>query len=284
MQLFRPFFKRLALVSAFVGLLTLLTSRPSVAAPVNSALESGFRQMYNLDFAAAHCTFENWKRDHPADPLGAVANAAAYLFSEFDRLEILDLEYLAQTKSAARLKDLKPDVAIKSAFEAELANAERLSRNILAANGEDTDGLFAKLLADGLRGDYLALVENRKREALSFLKSSRTTAEKLLSIDPTYHDAYLAIGIENYVLGLQGAPTRWFLRLSGSETNRQKGIDALHITAQDGRYLSPFARVLLSIAAFRDQDVQSARTLLDELASEFPQNRLYRQQLARLRN
>jgi hypothetical protein len=284
MHLYRPFFKRFALVFVTLCSLIVLTSTASMAGPAPSALEAGFRQMYNLDFAAAHCTFEKWKRDHPADPLGAVANAAAYLFSEFDRLDILDLEYLAQTKSPERFKNLKPDVGVKAAFEAELATAEDLSHKILAVNGDDPEGLFAKLLSDGLRGDYAALVENRKREALSLLKSSRITAEKLLAIDPSYHDAYLAIGIENYVLGLQGAPTRWFLRLSGAETNRQKGIEAMQITAQDGRYLSPFARVLLSIAAFRDQDLKSARTLLDGLTAEFPQNRLYRQQLARLRD
>jgi len=117
---------------------------------------------------------------------------------------------------------------------------------------------------------------------LDLLKSSRSVAEKLIAIDPEFNDAYLAIGIENYVLGLRSAPTRWVLRLSGAETDRNKGIADLKITAEKGRYLAPYAQILLTIAAFRDHDVAAARSLLSELVREFPQNQLYRTELARL--
>src|SRR5262249_8005630 len=55
-------------------------------------LESGYQQMYNLDFEAAHRTFAEWERLHPEDPLGPVSNAAAFLFAEFDRMHILESE------------------------------------------------------------------------------------------------------------------------------------------------------------------------------------------------
>src|SRR5215469_15763389 len=49
-------------------------------------LERGFNEMYNLDFEGAHSTFRFYQKLNPDDPLGYVANAAAYLFSEFNRL------------------------------------------------------------------------------------------------------------------------------------------------------------------------------------------------------
>jgi hypothetical protein len=52
-------------------------------------IDAGYRQMYNLQFAEAHQSFEQWQRQHPTDPLGYVSDAAAYLFTEFDRLHIL---------------------------------------------------------------------------------------------------------------------------------------------------------------------------------------------------
>ena len=51
------------------------------------------------------------------------------------------------------------------------------------------------------------------------------------------------IGIENYILGIRSAPTRWALRLTGAQTNKEKGISNLKITAEQGRYLAPYARV-----------------------------------------
>ena len=74
---------------------------------------------------------------------------------------------------------------------------------------------------------------------------------------------------------------RWMLRLSGAETDKDKGIENLRITAEKGRYLAPYARLLLAIVALRDQDRTGAVKLLSDLAREFPQNRLYRIELAR---
>ena len=63
--------------------------------------------------------------------------------------------------------------------------------------------MFATVLNLGLQSDYLAMVEKRNLAALALPKRAGLAAEKLLVIDPTCYDAYLAIGIENYILGLK---------------------------------------------------------------------------------
>jgi hypothetical protein len=248
------------------------------------SLETGFRQMYNLDFAAAHKTFETWQEQHPDDPLGAASNGAAYLFAEFERLHILDFNLFTEKRRLQEPEALPPDPQNKAAFEGELAKADNMAEKILSQSADDRDALFAKMLTDGLRGDYAALIQKQTCAALDFLKSSRSIAEKLIAIDPAYNDAYLALGIENYVLGLRSAPVRWMLRLSGAQTSKNKGIANLRITAEKGRYLGPYARLLLAIAALRDHDRSTARTLLADLAREFPQNHLYQSELVRLQN
>jgi hypothetical protein len=240
--------------------------------------------MYNLDFAGAHHTFEAWQELHPEDPLGAASNAAAYLFSEFERLHILKIDLFTDKKGLDDSKPTKPDAAIKAAFETELAKADEIAGRVLAETPDDCNALFSKILTDGLRGNYLALVEKKQKDGLDFLKSSRIAAEKLTAMYPTYNDAYLAIGIENYILGSRSAPTRFFLRLSGAQTNKDKGIANLKITAEKGHYLAPYARLLLAIAALRDRDRDTAKRLLSELAHEFPQNPLYRAELSRLQS
>jgi hypothetical protein len=137
-------------------------------------------------------------------------------------------------------------------------------------------------MVGGLRGDYMALVEKRNFAALSTIKSSRVLAEKLLSQDPSYYDAYLAVGVENYLLGVNSAPVRWLLRLGGAQTDKDEGIAKLRLTAERGHYLAPYARLLLAVAALRDHDRGGARSLLAGLADEFPRNPLYRKELARI--
>jgi hypothetical protein len=107
-------------------------------------------------------------------------------------------------------------------------------------------------------------------------------AERLLETHPDYYDAWVAVGVENYMLSVKPAPIRWLLRLGGGETDRALGLEKLQITAEKGRYLLPFARLLLAVAALREHDAGSARDILQDLAKEFPHNPLYVQELARL--
>ena len=210
-----------------------------------------------------------------------MSNAAAYLFSEFDRLHILEVELFTDNQKFSSRTKPNPDPATYAAFDQELSTATTIADRVLSRSFS-SDALFAKVLANGLRGDYIALIEKRNFAGLSYMKAARVLAEKLVSLDPSYYDAYLAIGVENYLLGVTVAPVRWFLRLGGAETNKDEGITNLKLTASKGRYLAPYARLLLAVAALRDQDRNEARNLLRELSREFPQNALFQREYARI--
>ncbi len=245
-------------------------------------VDAGYRQMYNLDFPGAHQTFLSCEGERKADPLPHVSNAAAYLFSEFDRLHILEVELFTDDSRFDARHKLKPDLAVRDAFLAELWNAEAITGPILARNPNDRDALMAQVLANGLRSDYAAMIEKRNIASLGYMKTSRRLAQHLLELDPTCYDAYLAVGIENYLLGVTPAPVRWFLHLGGAETDKDAGEARLRLTAARGRYLAPFARLLLAVAALRDHDPATARVLLAGLSREFPNNQLYGRELARI--
>ncbi len=245
-------------------------------------LDRGFQEMYNLDFPAAHETFRAYQQVNPQDPMWYVSNAAAYLFSEFDRLHILESDLFTDDHKFEQRSKLAPDPAVKTQFDSELAKSDAAATKILAQNPNEKNALFSQVLANGLRGDYTALIEKRNLASLSYMKTSRTIAEKLLVIDPICYDAYLAVGVENYLLGLNPAPVRWFLRVTGSQTDKEQGLQRLRLTAEKGHYLAPFARLLLAVAALRDKDRPTARVLLAGLAKEFPNNQLYVSELARI--
>jgi hypothetical protein len=255
---------------------------PPATMVYSPVLERGYQEMYNLDFSAAHDTFRGYQRAHADDPMGYVSNAAAYLFSEFNRLHILESDLFTDDAKFEHRGKPAPDPAVKIEFEKELSKSDDAAAKILAQNPGDVNALFAQVLSNGLRGDYTALIEKRNIASLSYMKTSRLTAQKLLASDPTCYDAYLAVGVENYLLGVNSAPVRWVLRLTGSETDKEEGLQRLRLTAEKGHYLAPFARLLLAVAALRDKDRQTARVLLAGLVKEFPGNQLYVTELARI--
>src|SRR5579872_7163747 len=57
------------------------------------SLDAGFRLLYNLQFAQAHTVFTSWEQLHPKDPLGPASDAAGLLFSEFNRLGVLESQF-----------------------------------------------------------------------------------------------------------------------------------------------------------------------------------------------
>jgi hypothetical protein len=90
-------------------------------------LDQGYRQMYNLQFAEAHRTFHEWQGLHPDDPMGPASDAAAYLFSEFDRLHILQSEFFVHDQHFTTKHKLTPDPSLKRSFEAALQASRSLS-------------------------------------------------------------------------------------------------------------------------------------------------------------
>ena len=250
----------------------------SVAEAEATLLDDGYRQMYDRQFDQAHRTFSDWQRLHPKDPVAAVSQAAAYLFSEFDRLHILQLELFVKGNRLNTDRKATLEPLSKQDFEAALNHAAELA----ALRPFDPNAGFATVLGHSLRANYLAFIEKHYAAAFREIKVARALAEQLLSLHPEYYDAWIVIGLENYILSTKPMPVRWLLQLNGGQTKQAMGVDKLRLTAEKGHYLAPFARILLAFVALRDGNMDGARNLIEGLACEFPDNSLYSQELALL--
>ena len=265
-----------------VGLLASPVLSPAADHLPTTELYGGWLKMYDLKFDDAHQNFAAWKHDHPEDSLGPASNAAAYLFSELARLGVLESELFVDDSRFKNRSKLTPDKNKGTFFAQEIAEAEHLADIALQKSAVDPNALFVKSLTFGLRADYAGLVEKRSFAALDYTKQGRAFADRLLAADPHAFDAYLGPGVENYLLSLKPAPLRVLLRMTGSNVDREKGIAEIRQTAQYGYYLEPFAKLLLAVAALRDNNPGGARQLLEELHRRFPDNELYFREMNRL--
>jgi len=255
----------------------------SGAAPASlPPLDSGFRLLYNLDFSSAEQQFKAYEQLHADDPTGPVSEAAGLLFSEFQRLGVLESQFYENDSTFSARKKLSPDPETKKRFDAVLQRAEALAQARLAKNPKDHDGMFAMTLASGLRADYAALIEKKNFESLHYTKQSTAWSTQLLAAHPECYDAHLAAGVSKYIIGSMSAPVRWILRVGGVSGDKQAGIAELQLTAEKGHYLAPFARILLAIAYVRDKDKTRARQVLSSLQTDFPSNPLFGREIARL--
>jgi len=272
---------RIAILLFMTGSVQFSLASPAVvtgAVPENE-LYAGWLKMYDLKFDDAHRSFVAWKQRYPDDSLGPASNAAAYLFSELARLGALESELFVDDSRFKSRAKLRPDPAKKLLFVQEIAQADRLADAALQRAGADPNALFVKSLTFGLRADNAGLIEKQSLAALSLTKAGRVYADRLMLASPQAFDAYLGPGVENYLLSLKPAPLRVLLRLTGSNVDREKGLEEIRKTASNGHYLEPFAKLLLAVAALRDNNPARARDLLGELHRRFPDNELYTREM-----
>jgi len=151
--------------------------------------------MYDLDFAGAQQRFSAYQHDNPDDPMGSVAEAAELLFSEFDRLGVLQSQMFVKDASFGVRSKLVPDPAVQAQFETAIQRSQAMVQKRLAANPNDRDTLLAAALSAGLKADYLALVQKQNVAALRYTRQATDYAQRLLAVCPNCYDAYVATGL-----------------------------------------------------------------------------------------
>ena len=259
----------------------LLVLAPLAAEP-RTVFDQAFERMYNFDFPAAHAILNPYIASRPAEPFPYAVRASAYLFTELDRLGVLEGEFFADDKRIIDKKKLKPDPAIRARFLKAVEDAHSRAQAVLRSSPNDRDALFTLCITQGLATDYMALVEKRQIASLSPAKQSNIYAQRLLRVDSQYYDAYLTTGLTEYLVGSIPFFIRWFVRFENIAGSKEKGVETLRIVAEKGRYLKPFAKILLSIAYLRDRKPAHSRAILADLTREFPSNPLLAKELAKL--
>jgi hypothetical protein len=274
--------RRIALSGSL--LLFLLTASASgFSAPLTGTpLNDGYYALYNLDFDAAHAHFGQWMSTHPEDCLGPASDAAAYIFTEFNILGVLDIELFADDNRFTSRTRPPIDPVLKKGFNDRIDQSNRLADAALQRNPNDSNALYCKAVTSGMQADWSSLIDRHEYGAFKYSELASKYAKQALAINPTLYDANLAVGIENYMLSLKAAPIRWFLGMAGAGTNKAEGVRLLKLTAEQGHYLAPFARLMLAVGELRDGRTQSGKQILIGLSQEFPKNTLYQRQIARL--
>src|SRR5215475_2518276 len=174
-------------------------------------LHSAFDLLYNQKFDEGRHSLEDWESRNPEQPFGEVAIAASYLFEELHQQKVLTSDFFLDEKRFLRGIDGKPNPERMKDFRERLKKARELAHKRQAVDPNDSEALFALALADGMEADALAILEKKQLDALKHMKEANKHAKRLLAQHPDATDAYIALGISNYVIGSMGSGSRFAL-------------------------------------------------------------------------
>jgi hypothetical protein len=242
-------------------------------------LEAGFHDLYELNFQRARAEFLTYQQSQPQDPLGIAAEAASYLYEQFNEKGIFSSEFFLNDQKFLNGADGSPSQNRNEAFLQANERARTMAKGQLKLDPSDTHALLVLTMTDGMEADYDALIIKKQLAGLGLTKQAEAEASKLLAADPSAQDAYLAMGAANYIIGCLPGYKRAFLWFGGIHGDRTRGMEEMQQTAEHGHYLRPFAKIILALAYEREHLTDRARTLLTELNKEFPANPLYAREL-----
>lgn len=270
-----------AAITLFCGFGASARPAPAAADSLSPAiLDSGFAELYKLNFQGARAEFLSYEKQQPSDPLGKVAEAASYLYEEFNEKGVFTSSFFLDDAKFLGGVDGKPSENRNDAFMGVNQQAREMAQGLLKENPRDAHGLLVLTMADGMESDYDALIEKKQLAGLTMMRRADSEASLLLSIDPNAQDAYLALGASNYVIGSLPAYKRIFLKIGGVHGDKERGIQLMQQAADHGHYLKPFAQILLALGYEREHRFDLARVLLTDLTVEFPENPLFAHELS----
>jgi hypothetical protein len=275
----------------FLGLLVLLSptvdfarETPGVESPAFTTvpeLSAGFDLLYRQRFDEAREAFANWESRNPEQPFGQVAIAAGYLFEELSHQGVLTSDFFLNEKKFLHGIEGNPDPERMSHFRDAVARACELARERQKINPKDGEALLALTLAAGMESDAESILQKKHLAGLKSMKKANGYAKELLAQHPDATDAYIALGIANYIIGSQSGGTRVALWFGGIHGDKKLGMELVARTVENGRYLRPFAKIILALAARREKQDALAQRLFRELSEQYPDNQQFASEYAK---
>jgi tetratricopeptide (TPR) repeat protein len=266
-------FQGALIVAAFL----LLSSQRAFGQTPQEVYQQSSEALYNLDFSIAEIGFERLTRDYPANP--DYWNAAAStiwlkIIYDQQKLNIESFSGGAQFGTRESREGVNP--ADEQRLRNTLAVAMSKADAILKSDPNNVRALYALGHSNAVLASFEATVKRSYFTAHSKAKEARRLHVRVLDLDPSFHDARLAVGTYDYVVGVIPGGIRWFLRLLGvGAGDKAGGIRQLETTASQGTLARTDARMLLVVIYNREKEYDRALALIEELHTRYPRNFLF---------
>jgi hypothetical protein len=241
-------------------------------------LDRGYAELYHLRFPEGRRLFQEFERAYSGNAMGPASVAASFLFEEFETHRVLTSEFFLDDDTLLGGIKGKPNVVRMQSFQMASELARSQAETTLRADPADADALLAGTMVFGMRANASVLIEKESLEALKFTREGDAWGRRLLAAAPSRKDGYMALGASSYIIACLPFYKRAIVRIGGIKGDRKTGMDLMAEAARNGRFLRPYAKILLALACLRENQAARARALMSELVTEFPQSPLFRRE------
>ena len=257
---------------AILPLLLPLLSMGLRAQTATDYRRSGDNHFFNLEYDEAISDYTHMIEQDPQNPQYYNHLAAAQLYKELHRLGLLESSALRGDNRFLQQERPHPDPQLKGRLGQTLARGRQAAQALLAREPRNQLALYALGTNYGLTGNYEFMIEKAWFAALRSGGKARDYCEQLRKANPDFVDAYLVLGVYEYVVGSLPAPVKLLAAIGGLRGSKQKGEAYVERVAREGQYARNDARVLLVLLYRREKRPLEAARMLENLIVDFPRN------------
>jgi hypothetical protein len=251
----------------------------AVSPPLEQLQEKGSESIFNLEYDVARQKFKEMTRLYPDDPTGPQMLATTLWLEALNQARRLQSAIYSTQSFYAGTED-KPDPRVVQDFRDLTRRATQLAEARLRRNPRDPQTLYVLGATESLKAAFAATVERRFIAALSSGSSGVETQRDVIKLDPGFHDAELAIGMYDYIVGTLPLPVRMLASIAGAHGSKKRGILTLERVAKEGQWTRDDAKVLLIAIYKKEKRFPEALALSRELQEKYPRNYLFRLETA----
>ncbi len=240
------------------------------------------QRFYNLDYDGALSRFEAIQRANPQSAIASGYVLMTLIFRELYHQDLLDTTYYAHDSFLTSKRDVPIPQATRDRIDSLTNSTIALCDQQIKANPSDANAYFARGYAHGMHAAFITLVDHSFVAAARQGLAARHDSEQALKIDPSYADAKMAIGIQQFAVASLPRLLRMMVGIAGVSGNKEKGLDLLREAAAHGVVTPIESRTALSLFLRHDARYPEAIAVQQGLASQYPHDFLFRLEVANL--
>jgi tetratricopeptide (TPR) repeat protein len=236
----------------------------------------GFNAVYNIDYNTARERFLQMTRLAPDNPAGYVYLANnLWLETLYQGRRLTTSVYTGGSFYAQDKEEDEVDPKRDREFNDLIRQALAATRARLAKDPKDVEALYYNASALGIRAAYATSVKRSFMRSIGDANESIKIQRKVIKLDPEYIDAYLSIGLYEYVIDSLPGGFKFLARLAGLKGSKEKGIEHLESVTTKGKYGADDARVVLLGIYSKENKLDRALEILTYLTKQYPRNYLF---------
>ncbi len=215
---------------------------------VHKLISDGINSVFEIDFPAALAKFQEAKAIAPNDLRGPFFESTVYFWRAMFTKNRGDYEQFLN------LSD----------------NLIQKCENVTDKNENDLDAQFYKGWTYTLKAVIEYMMDRKMLQAASDAKDGNQALQFVVEKNPKYYDAYLGLGIFNYMTGMIPKKLQFLTGILGFSGDIDAGKKQLIMASENGIYTSTEAKFYLTLLSWREENYTAAESYANQLKDSHP--------------